>query len=164
MKISSGVEWAAHACALLAALPPGKGLRAEALAAFHDLPPAYLAKQMQALSKAGLVNTNRGAKGGYRLARPVETISMWDITAAIDGTAPAFRCSEIRQAGPCKSAPKDCKKACPIARSFHHAETAYRDALKKVSLTMICADVAKDYTNEKAMRFGKWLTQEMTDL
>ena len=62
MKINSGVEWAAHACALLATLPPGWSLSAQALAAYHEVPPAYMAKQLQALSKAGIVKSNRGAK------------------------------------------------------------------------------------------------------
>ena len=61
MKMSEGVEWTAHACALLAALPPGVGLPANALAEFHALAPAYMAKHMQALARAGVVESVRGA-------------------------------------------------------------------------------------------------------
>ena len=50
MRMSEGVEWTAHACVLLAALPPGIGLPANALAEFHELAPAYMAKHMQALA------------------------------------------------------------------------------------------------------------------
>ena len=45
MRIGEGVEWAAHACVLLSALPEGTGLPAAAIAAYHDVPPAYLAKE-----------------------------------------------------------------------------------------------------------------------
>ena len=69
MKIGKGVEWAAHACAVLALLPPGAALSREALASYLGVPPPYLAKQLQALSRAGLVMTQRGAAGGYRLSR-----------------------------------------------------------------------------------------------
>ncbi len=55
MKMSEGVEWTAHACVLLAALPPRVGLPANALAEFHALAPAYMAKHMQALTRAGVV-------------------------------------------------------------------------------------------------------------
>ena len=59
MKMSEGVEWTAHACALLAALPPGMGLPAAALAEFHYLAPAYMAKHMQALARANKVRLAR---------------------------------------------------------------------------------------------------------
>ncbi|MGH6991101.1 MAG: Rrf2 family transcriptional regulator, partial [Stellaceae bacterium] len=55
MRISDGVEWAVHLCGVLAAAPVGRGLPGAKLAEFHDLPPAYLAKHLQALSRAGIV-------------------------------------------------------------------------------------------------------------
>ena len=75
MRMSEGVEWTAHACVLLAALPPGVGLPAAALAEFHYLAPAYMAKHMQALARAGVVESIRGAGGGYRLARPAGEVT-----------------------------------------------------------------------------------------
>ena len=60
MRMNQGVEWAIHACALLAPLWPQRGLSLAALAEFHGVPGAYMAKQMQLLSKAGLVRTSRG--------------------------------------------------------------------------------------------------------
>ena len=93
MQISKGVEWAAHAASLMCGLPPDKGLRAEALARYHDVPGAYMAKQMQALSKAGIVQSARGKHGGYRLAKPADEITLWDIFAAIEGRTPAFTCA-----------------------------------------------------------------------
>ena len=87
MKLGKGVEWAAHTCALLALLPPGAALPGEALADFLGVPPPYLAKQLQALSRAGIVTAQRGAAGGYRLSRLPDTVTLWDITAAVEGTA-----------------------------------------------------------------------------
>lgn len=95
MKISEGVEWAAHACAVLAALQTGQGLNAAALASFHELPPAYLAKHLRALSNAGLVAAARGVRCGYALARPASEITLWDIQAAILGVGPSFQCQDI---------------------------------------------------------------------
>ena len=53
MKIGKGVEWAAHTCALLALLPAGATLPGDALADFLGVPTPYLAKQLQALGRAG---------------------------------------------------------------------------------------------------------------
>src|SRR5215831_16388076 len=125
MRLSDGVEWAVHLCGVLAAVPAGRGVPGARLAEFHDLPPAYMAKHLQALSRAGIVQADRGVNGGYRLARAPAQISLLDIVLAIEGAQPAFRCTEIRQRGPCPAAPSACRTACPIARAFHAAEAAW---------------------------------------
>ena len=115
MKIGKGVEWAVHTCALLAVLPSGAALSGEALAEYLGVPLPYLAKQLQAMSRAGIVTAKRGASGGYRLAGAPDDISLWDITAAIDGAAPSFRCTEVRRNGPRGASPAECSKPCPIS-------------------------------------------------
>lgn len=164
MQISKGVEWAAHAAAMMIALPEGRGLKAEALARYHEVPTAYMAKQLQALSKAGIIQSSRGAHGGYRLAKPATDITLWDITAAIEGYAPAFRCTEIRQNGPCGLKRKDCKSPCQIAAAFAMAERAFRDSLKAVSLTDLGLQVVRDSTPEHLADVMGWLNGEAQTL
>src|ERR1700704_2312596 len=100
MRLSDGVEWGVHVCVVLAALPDDAALPAARLAEYHGIPAAYLAKHLQSLSRAGIVESVPGPGGGYRLARPAEKISVLDIVQAIEGSAPAFRCTEIRRRGP----------------------------------------------------------------
>src|SRR5262245_42477747 len=100
MRISEGVEWGLHCCTLLAVLPEGQTLPSARLAEYHELPPAYLAKHLQALSRAGIIESVQGAKGGYRLSRPAAEIPVLDVVLAIEGDEPAFQCAEIRQCGP----------------------------------------------------------------
>ncbi|MEO9470277.1 Rrf2 family transcriptional regulator [Parasphingorhabdus sp.] len=164
MQISKGVEWAAHAAAMMIALPEGRGLKAEALARYHEVPTAYMAKQLQALSKAGIVQSSRGAHGGYRLAKPATEINLWDITAAIEGTGPAFRCTEIRQNGPCGLKRKDCKNPCQIASAFTAAETAFRDMLKATTLAELGAQVVQDSEQEHLLDVMGWLNAEAVPL
>ena len=159
MQISKGVEWAAHATVMMIALPEGRGLKAEALARYHEVPTAYMAKQLQALSKAGIVQSSRGAYGGYRLAKPATDISLWDITVAIEGYAPAFRCTEIRQNGPCGLKRKDCKSPCQIAAAFAVAEKVFRDSLKAVSLADLGLQVVRDSTPEHLKDVMGWLNE-----
>jgi Rrf2 family protein len=90
MRIGQGVEWAIHLCAVLGAVPDGHTLPAGRLAEFHDLPPDYLAKHLQALSRAGIVTASRGVIGGYRLAKPARSITLLDITLAIEGRSRRF--------------------------------------------------------------------------
>jgi Rrf2 family protein len=161
MKMSEGVEWTAHACVLLAALPPKIGLPANALAEFHDLAPAYMAKHMQALARAGVVESVRGPRGGYRLARPPSQISLWDILQAIEGEEPAFRCSEIRQQGPCIGPQSDFRKPCEIHAAFGKAEAAWRAELKSVSLADIAADVARKVSPQRRAAVTQWFEQKL---
>ena len=158
MRIGDGVEWAIHLCAVLAAVPEGRGVAGARLAEFHDLPPAYLAKHLQALSRAGIVMADRGVKGGYRLARAPTKISLLDIVLALEGPEPAFRCTEIRQRGPCAAPPAACRSACAIARAFLAAETAWRRVLAGVSVAEMAAVAAAESFDDKRRRqFRAWL-------
>ncbi|MEM1262512.1 MAG: Rrf2 family transcriptional regulator [Pseudomonadota bacterium] len=162
MKIGKGVEWAAHASAVLALLPPGWALPGDALAQFLGVPAAYMAKQLQALSRAGIVTAQRGVAGGYRLAREAADVSLWDITAAVEGAGPLFRCTEVRRNGPCGASPAECPGPCNIAAAFHSAEASYRDALAAVPLTELVAGGAKTATAERKQRIGEWIDEHAT--
>lgn len=161
MKMSEGVEWTAHACVLLAALPPGVGLPANALAEFHALAPAYMAKHMQALTRAGVVESVRGPRGGYRLARPASDISLWDIVEAIEGEDHAFRCLEIRQQGPCVGPNAEFRRPCEIHAAFNRAESIWRSELKSQSLADIARDVARKVTPQKRAMLTQWFEQKL---
>lgn len=157
MKIGKGVEWAAHTCALLALLPANAALSMDALADFLGVPAPYLAKQMQMLSRNGIVSAKRGVAGGYRLARLPETISLWDITAAIEGTTPSFRCTEVRQKGACGASSNECLNPCKIASSFKMAEDSFRQSLAAVKLTEIVTEITNDVSPERKLRIKSWV-------
>lgn len=164
MRINQGVEWAIHACALLAPLWPNKGLSLAALADYHGVPAPYMAKQMQLLSKAGLVRTSRGRSGGYALARAPAEINLWQIARAIDGPEPAFRCSEIRQRGPCATPREKCRQACPIAAAFAGAEAAWRSALEEVTLAEVLGRVGEQSDPAQLLRSMAWLGEQVVEI
>nr|WP_298897105.1 Rrf2 family transcriptional regulator [uncultured Altererythrobacter sp.] len=161
MRINKGVEWAAHACAVLAPLWPDRGLALSALAEFHDLPEPYMAKQMQALARAGIVAGGRGRSGFYTLARAPDEITLLDILLAVDGDEPMFRCTEIRQNGPCASKPADCKVPCNIAAGFRRAEESYRQSLSEIDLVTLSRSVAAQLGMEKVMQAGAWIGENV---
>lgn len=161
MRINKGVEWAAHACAVLVPLWPGRGLSLAALAEFHEVPEAYMAKQMQALSRAGLVEGGRGRSGFYKLAIPPAEITLLDILLAVEGDEPMFRCTEIRQQGPCGSKPDECELPCNIAAGFARAEQAYRDSLAEVDLATLSRSVAAQLSRERVIQAGAWLGERV---
>jgi Rrf2 family protein len=141
MKLGEGVEQAIHSVVMLSTLSPGAVLSAAALAEYHGVSASYLLKHLQALSGAAIVQTVPGPKGGYRLTRPPETISLLDIVLAVEGPEPAFRCTEIRRRGPTPSSARVLRNPCAINVAMLRAEQAYRAELQRISIADIAAAV-----------------------
>ncbi|PVC82159.1 transcriptional regulator [Streptomyces sp. CS090A] len=153
--MSGGVEWALHCCVVLtAAEGPAPAAR---LAELHDVSPSYLAKQLQALSRAGLVQSVQGKAGGYALTRSPALITVLDVVEAVDGPRPAFVCTEIRQRGPLATPPEACTAPCAISRAMGQAETAWREALRSITVADLATDVTSDYGPETLGRISTWL-------
>jgi Rrf2 family protein len=152
MKLSDGVEQAIHCVTMLAHLSPEGVLSAAALAEFHGVSLTYLLKHLQALSGAGIVRTLPGPKGGYRLAKEPQEISLLDIVLAVEGPQPAFRCNEIRQRGP-NPLPTKPTRPCGIASAMLRAERAYRAELARTTIDDILAELDEtDTTGEIVAR------------
>ncbi|MFS2151658.1 MULTISPECIES: RrF2 family transcriptional regulator [unclassified Rhizobium] len=143
MKLGDGVEQAIHSVAMLSGLSEGGVLSAAALAEFHGVSTSYLLKHLQALSGAGILHTVPGPKGGYRLARPAEKITLLDIVLAVEGPAPAFRCNEIRQRGPNPAPDRFFAKPCNISAAMLKAERVYRAELAKTTIADLGAELAE---------------------
>jgi Rrf2 family protein len=159
MKLGDGVEWALHCCVLLAALPPDDALPATRLAEYHGVPGAYLAKHLQALARAGIVESTPGRRGGYRLARPANTITFLDVVEAVEGDEPAFRCTEIRQRGPIQASPAALRSPCAIAVTMTRAEQAWRKELGATTIADIGAALARKLDRRSIRAAGAWLAE-----
>jgi Rrf2 family protein len=157
VKISEGVEWALHSLIVLAAIPEDRALPAARLAEFHELPAAYLAKHLQALSRAGLLESVPGPRGGYRLGRSAASITVLEVVLAVDGLAPAFTCTEIRRRGPAALADSCYRTVCGVHRTMARAEEAYRAVLRDTTVAELVADVLHDADPEGLMRSAEWL-------
>ncbi|MEV4348410.1 Rrf2 family transcriptional regulator [Actinoplanes sp. NPDC049596] len=142
MKMSGGVEWALHCAVVLNAAE--RPVPAARLAELHDVSASYLAKQLQALSRAEIIRSVQGHAGGYELARPATSITVLDVVEAVDGAQPAFVCTEIRQRGPLATPPEACDKPCPVFRAMNAADQAWRAALRAVTIADLADDVVAD--------------------
>ncbi|MEV5606128.1 Rrf2 family transcriptional regulator [Streptomyces sp. NPDC052299] len=134
MQMSEGVEWALHSCLNLAWAEEGTAVKATQLAAFYELPTAYLNKQLQALVRAGILTSATGPRGGFRLARDPRDIALLDVVTAIEGAQEAFRCQEILKKGPGGRATVDYRKACIVSQAMRRAEIAWRRELAAQTL------------------------------
>ncbi|MGB7203137.1 MAG: Rrf2 family transcriptional regulator [Pyrinomonadaceae bacterium] len=79
MKISAQEEYGLRCLVQLATLPDGESLTLPQIAQREGISTANAGKLMWLLNKAGFVNSTRGTKGGYFLARPASDIRLSEI-------------------------------------------------------------------------------------
>jgi Rrf2 family protein len=127
------------------------------LAEFHGIPAPYLTKHLQGLVRAGLVGSVPGPRGGFRLARRPDDITLLDVVEAIDGTEPAFRCTEIRRRGPMGAGPDAFLHQCGVASAFAAAEQAWRDSLATTTISALLGSWQDSVEVEVWVRSGAWI-------
>ena len=84
MRVSAKVDYAIRAAIELAAHDDGP-VKGERIAHAHGIPFKFLENILLELRHHGLVQSQRGAEGGYWLARPADEITLADVIRAVEG-------------------------------------------------------------------------------
>jgi Rrf2 family protein len=92
MEISTKGRYSLRIMAFLASRPAGHAATKIEIAAAERASPAYVQQLMTRLAAAGLVNSLRGRRGGFTLARPAETIAVQDVLRASEGEVQLVPC------------------------------------------------------------------------
>jgi Rrf2 family cysteine metabolism transcriptional repressor len=92
MMFSTKAEYGVRVMANLAARNGDAPVSLGSIAEAEGLPLAYLEHLVQRLRRAGLVESRRGAHGGYTLARPAGEITMAEVVAALEGEIAPIEC------------------------------------------------------------------------
>jgi Rrf2 family protein len=92
------------------------------------IPPEALAKILQRLVKAGLLHSQQGTNGGYRLARAAHTISAFEVIQAIDG--PLFITSCVTVRGECGQSER-----CNIREPLRKVNESIEAVLKRIKIS-----------------------------
>jgi Rrf2 family protein len=139
MKVSAQEEYGLRCLVQLATLGEGDFLTLGQLAGREGISQANAGKVLWILNKAGLVTSNRGTKGGYRLARPAEEIRLSEVIKVLDGDELASHCKSF--AGVLDSCvhTSDCGIR-PVLASLHDA---VRQALSGITLAQLVGDESK---------------------
>lgn len=133
MEISAKAEYSIRALAELTAAGGGP-IPVVELAEAQDIPPRFLQNLLSQLRRRGVVFSQRGTEGGYRLARPASEITLAEVLRAIDG--PLANVAGER--------PEDLHYAPPadhLADVWIAVRVALREVLEEVSI----ADVVEDH-------------------
>jgi Rrf2 family protein len=84
MRVSAKADYAVRAAVELAAAGAGP-VKGERIAEAQGIPPKFLENILAELRHAGYVQSQRGAEGGYWLARPADQVTVADIIRVVDG-------------------------------------------------------------------------------
>lgn len=133
LKLSRLTDYAAVVMAQIARHPEASHAAAD-LAVAVQLPHPTVSKTLKMLVRAGLVESRRGAQGGYSLARPASKITASDIIAAIEGPVAMTECSQA--GGDC-----DLAATCGVSDNWQRVSLAVRTLLDSVTLAHL-ADTA----------------------
>ncbi len=98
------------------------------IALVTGVPEPTVAKVLKALASAGLVTSQRGARGGYRLARPLSAIPVIDVVTAVDGPIALTACVE-GSGSECEA-----EHLCPVRGRWDPVNEAVREALRRITL------------------------------
>ena len=161
MSLSEGVEWSLHCAWLLTHVPAGEAVSSRRMAEFYGLPPAYLSKLLKLLVRTGILDATTGPRGGFRLARSPDDITVLDVMEAVEGRSPLFQCTEIRQQGPVPASASDCRRPCGIAKVMSDADQAWRARLAATTIAELAssgsASRARDWLARLPERQGRAL-------
>ena len=85
MRVSAKADYALRACIQLAAAEGEGHVKGERIAQAQEVPLKFLENILGDLRHAGLVRSQRGAEGGYWLARPAAEITLAEVIRAVEG-------------------------------------------------------------------------------
>lgn len=125
------------AMAHLAELHDGRVASAREIAETYGIPTALLMNVLKALSAAGYVESFRGARGGYRLARAPDEVNLAELVAAIEGPVPQAQCLMAVGGNDDEECTCQVMSHCPVADPVHRVQRKLRDFLMKVTLAEI---------------------------
>ncbi|MCM3626098.1 Rrf2 family transcriptional regulator [Paenibacillus glycanilyticus] len=153
MQYSIGVEYSLHCLVYLIDIPPDATIGIKELAAFQGVSETYLSKFFGKLTKAGIVSSVPGVKGGYKLAKPPAEISFWDVVEAIEGARPVFQCKNVKNNSYLCRRDEDFLKCtaatpCVINLTMLEAEESMRNSLRKKTLTWLNEELDRVLTPE----------------
>ena len=149
MRVSAKVDYALRACAELAAAAEGP-VKGDRLSQAQEIPLKFLENILLDLKHAGLVQSQRGADGGYWLSLPPQEISLAEVIRAVEGPIANVRGQRpelVEYAGP----------AAPLREVWIAVRANLRGVLEVVTLADLAAGRLPDEVAAIAADPDAWL-------
>ena len=133
MRLTRAGEYGVRCILYLAAQGRGVLIPRKEIVEAMEIPDQFLVKIAQELAKAGFIEIVQGAKGGFRLLRPLEEIDLLGVVEAVIG--------EIFL-NDCILNPDSCKRVntCAVHRVWEKARNQLRDTLREATFSRLVAE------------------------
>ncbi len=141
MRLSGAVEQACCIVVLLAHPELRTPVTNNNLAERMMVSPTYITKITRKLVEKGLINSARGAGGGFRLARDSDDITLWDIVVAIEGDGNFVEYQGVAERMFPKDGDEINRGAGIIMRAFDRAHRNWAEELRGVTLKKIMKEI-----------------------
>jgi Rrf2 family protein len=151
MRISAKVDYAVRAAVELASAGD-KPMKGERIATAQAIPLNFLENILSDLRHAGLVRSQRGAEGGYWLARPPEAICIADVIRAVEGPL-----ASVRGLPPEETAYDGAAQA--LQRVWIATRASLRDVLERTSLAHVASGALPAAVDRLAQDDEAWHTR-----
>lgn len=153
MKITSSVEYATRLMVCLARRRGQPPASAEALSESENVPADYVNQILLRLKRAGLVESHRGASGGYGLAREPEMITLGQVISAVEGHIFEDVCGKF------DGGARDCRHQgrCGISPVWTKLSALIENFLNSVTLASLSAESASGAAALEAIRTSRSL-------
>lgn len=127
MQISRAGEYGVLGLLHLVRQPAGQPVMIDAVSRDEDIPKSFLAKIFQDLARSGILRSQRGAGGGFTLARPADGITILEVIEAIDGKIALQRC--LGDAPECEK-----RDGCALCFLFEEAQDRLKEVFSRTTL------------------------------
>ena len=127
MQITRSGEYGLRGLLFLAKQPADRVSLVSEISKDQNIPETFLAKIFQRLSKAGLLRSIRGAKGGFSLGKPANEITMREIIEALEGPIALSRC--LLKRGECEE-----EKICPLHPVWGEVQQRFVEILDNTTM------------------------------
>jgi uncharacterized protein len=134
MKISTRGRYGVRAICDLAFHGAGEPEQIRKIAERQEIPPRYLEQIFQRLKRAGILKTQRGAKGGYYLGRHPSEITVADVVQVTDGPLVPVICRDYKE----KDAPCHRAEACVVKSVWDEVGRRLKEYLGSVTIADLC--------------------------
>ena len=149
MRVSAKSDYALRALIEMATREDGKAVSAEELGRLQEIPHGFLQAILADLRKAGIVISQRGQSGGWRLARTADTVSVADVIRAVDG--PLVSVYGLRPEAVTYNERADVLQHVWIA-----ARDSLREVFEKVSIAHLASRDLPDEVTTRTSREEAW--------
>jgi len=149
VRVSAKSDYALRALIEMAAREDGKAVSAEELGRLQDIPHGFLQAILADLRKSGIVISQRGQSGGWRLAKPATGVSVADVIRAVDG--PLVSVYGLRP-----EAVSYNERADVLQHVWIAARDSLRDVFEQVSIAQLAAQQLPEAVTSRTADEDAW--------